>query len=73
MTETGTRSTVAARTLRSAVVNGSLGTIGLALVEKLLERGKVVGLPLMRPGRQMEVRRYDPAIPLIRHKFGILP
>ena len=39
MTETGTRSTVAARTLRSAVVNGSLGTIGLALVEKLLERG----------------------------------
>ena len=42
------------------------------LIEKLLERGKVVGLPLMRPGRQMEVRRYDPAIPLIRHKFGIL-
>ena len=42
------------------------------LIEKLLERGKIVGLPLMRPGHQMEVRRYDPAIPLVLHKFGIL-
>ena len=42
------------------------------LIEKLMERGKIVGLPLMRPGHQMEVRRYDPAIPLVLHKFGIL-
>ena len=41
------------------------------LIEKLLERGKVVGLPLMRPGRQMEVRRYDPAIPMVKAAFGI--
>ncbi len=39
MTETGMCATVEARPVRSAVVNGSLGTIGLALVEKLLERG----------------------------------
>jgi hypothetical protein len=40
MTETGMRATMEAkRPMKSAVVNGSLGTIGLALVEKLLERG----------------------------------
>jgi len=39
MTETGMRAVVEARGMRAAVVNGSLGTIGLALVEKLLERG----------------------------------
>ena len=41
------------------------------LIEKLLERGKVVGLPRMLPGRQMEVRRYDPAIPMVKAAFGI--
>ncbi len=41
------------------------------LIEKLLEQGKVVGLPRMLPGRQMEVRRYDPAIPMVRAAFGI--
>ena len=42
------------------------------LIEKLLERGKTVGLPRMLPGRQMEVRRYDPAIPMVKATFGIL-
>ncbi len=41
------------------------------LIEKLLEQGKVVGLPRMLPGRQMEVRRYDPAIPMVKAAFGI--
>ena len=41
------------------------------LIEKLLERGKRVGLPRMLPGRQMEVRAYDPAIPMVRAAFGI--
>lgn len=42
------------------------------LIEKLLERGKIVGLPRMLPGRQMEVRRYDPAVPMVKAAFGIL-
>ena len=41
------------------------------LIEKLLEQGKSVGLPRMLPGRQMEVRRYDPAIPMVKAAFGI--
>lgn len=41
------------------------------LIEKLLEQGKSVGLPRMLPGRQMEVRRYDPAIPMVTAAFGI--
>lgn len=41
------------------------------LIEKLLERGKVVGLPRMMPGRQMQVRRYDPHIPMVKAAFGI--
>ena len=41
------------------------------LIEKLLERGKIVGLPRMLPGRQMEVRRYMPDIPMVKAAFGI--
>jgi 5-formyltetrahydrofolate cyclo-ligase len=41
------------------------------LIEKLLSQGKIVGLPRMMPGRQMEVRRYDPAIPMVKAAFGI--
>ena len=41
------------------------------LIEKLLEQGKIVGLPRMLPGRQMEVRQYDPAIPMVKAAFGI--
>ena len=41
------------------------------LITKLLEQGKVIGLPRMLPGRQMEVRRYDPAIPMVKAAFGI--
>ena len=41
------------------------------LIGKLMERGKIVGLPRMLPGRQMEVRRYDPAIPMVKAAFGI--
>lgn len=41
------------------------------LIEKLLSQGKIVGLPRMLPGRQMEVRRYDPAIPMVKAAFGI--
>lgn len=41
------------------------------LIAKLLEQGKVVGLPRMLPARQMEVRRYDPAIPMEKAAFGI--
>ena len=41
------------------------------LIEKLLEQGKTVGLPRMLPGRQMEVRVYDPAVPMVKAAFGI--
>lgn len=41
------------------------------LIEKLLEQGKIVGLPRMLPGRQMEVRRYVPDIPMVKAAFGI--
>ena len=41
------------------------------LIEKLLSQGKIVGLPRMLPQRQMEVRRYDPAIPMVKAAFGI--
>ena len=41
------------------------------LIARLLEQGKVVGLPRMLPGRQMEVRVYDPAVPMVKAAFGI--
>ena len=42
------------------------------LVPALLERGKRVCLPRMLPGRQMELRLYDPARPMVPAAFGIL-
>lgn len=42
------------------------------LIRALTARGKRVGLPRMLPGRQMEVRLYDPDRPLIPAAFGIL-
>lgn len=42
------------------------------LVQALTARGKRVGLPRMLPGRQMEVRLYDPDRPLVPAAFGIL-
>ena len=42
------------------------------LIPRLLALGKIVGLPRMLPGRAMEVRRYDPHRPLVRHPWGIL-
>lgn len=42
------------------------------LLPRLLELGKVVGLPRMLPERGMEVRRYCPDRPLVRHPWGIL-
>lgn len=41
------------------------------LIERLLAQGKTVGLPRMLPGRQMEVRRFDPEIPMVKAAFGI--
>ncbi len=41
------------------------------LVRELVVRGKVVGLPRMLPGHQMEVRQYDPDRPLVQVSFGI--
>lgn len=41
------------------------------LVWELVRAGKSVGLPRMLPGRQMEVRRYDPDKPLVTVSFGI--
>lgn len=41
------------------------------LFAPLLAQGKVIGLPRMLPGRQMQVHRYDPARPLVPHPFGI--
>ena len=38
----------------------------------LLEQGKRICLPRMRPERQMEVRQYCPDRPLVKHPFGIL-
>lgn len=42
------------------------------LIPQLNERGIRVGLPRMLPGRGMEVRRYDPAVPLVAAGFGLL-
>ena len=42
------------------------------LIPRLLERGKRVGLPRMLPGRQMELRLYDPGRPMVPAAFGIL-
>jgi len=42
------------------------------LIAALTARGKEIGLPRMLPGHRMEVRRYDPARPLVSVSFGIL-
>ena len=42
------------------------------LIRALTAQGKRVGLPRMLPGRQMEVRLYDPDRPLVPAAFGIL-
>ena len=41
------------------------------LVRELTQKGKRVGLPRMLPGHQMEVRQFDPRIPLKQASFGI--
>lgn len=41
------------------------------LVRELHRRGKTVGLPRMLADRQMEVRVFDPAIPMVQAQFGI--
>ena len=41
------------------------------LIARLLEQGKVVGLPRMLPGRQMEVRQYLPGTQTVAGPFGI--
>ena len=41
------------------------------LIRRLVEQGKVVGLPRMLPEHRMEVRRYDPEKPLVQVGFGI--
>ena len=42
------------------------------LIRALTARGKRVGLPRMLPGRQREVRLYEPDRPLVPASFGIL-
>ena len=41
------------------------------LVRELTQRDKRVGLPRMLPGHQMEVRQFDPRIPMQKAAFGI--
>lgn len=41
------------------------------LVRELTRQGKRVGLPRMLPGHQMEVRQFDPHIPMKQAAFGI--
>ena len=41
------------------------------LVRTLTAQGKQVGLPRMLPGHQMEVRLYQPELPLVQAPFGI--
>lgn len=41
------------------------------LIARLVEEGKVIGLPRMLPEHRMEVRRYDPQKPLVPVGFGI--
>lgn len=41
------------------------------LVRELTRRGKRVGLPRMLPDHTMEVRQFDPRIPLREASFGI--
>lgn len=42
------------------------------LLTPLMARGKRVVLPRLLPGRQMDTRLYDPAIPLVPHRFGLM-
>ena len=42
------------------------------LAELLTAQGKRVGLPRMLPQHQMEVRLYQPEVPLVQAAFGIL-
>lgn len=41
------------------------------LVRELTQKGKRVGLPRMLPGRRMEVRQFDPRIPMVKAAFGL--
>ncbi|MDY3906137.1 MAG: 5-formyltetrahydrofolate cyclo-ligase [Lawsonibacter sp.] len=41
------------------------------LIQTLVAQGKRIGLPRMLPEHQMEVRQYDPAIPMKSVAFGI--
>lgn len=41
------------------------------LVRELTRQGKRVGLPRMLPGHRMEVRQFDPRIPMKQVAFGI--
>lgn len=41
------------------------------LVRELVRQGKRVGLPRMLPGHQMEVRQFEPRIPMKQAAFGI--
>ena len=42
------------------------------LVRAVAEMGKQVALPRVLSGRRMELRRFSPQVPLIRHPFGML-
>lgn len=42
------------------------------LVRELVRQGKRVGLPCMLPGRRIEVRQFDPCLPMKKASFGIL-
>lgn len=42
------------------------------LLAPLMARGKRVVLPRLLPGRQMDTRLYDPSIPLVPHRFGLM-
>lgn len=41
------------------------------LVWELTRQGKRVGLPRMLPGHRMEVRQFDPLVPMVKASFGL--
>ena len=44
----------------------------LPLIQALAAQGKTVFLPRCLPGRGMACLHYDPEVPLVRHRYGML-
>ena len=56
---------------RCLLVTGRHSAKASGVLDELTARGKIVGLPRMLPGRQMEVRSYKPGCEMVKAAFGI--